>query len=133
MSVGIIERRTSQRLFLACWLAIFARVIIIVGLIATPIVILNYEIWELLYVVLLGILAIVMAYTSASLSFSGAPVAVTGFWLNQVAQNIRPHEEPNASITGEQSCGMSSASRNLPVCIAGSCTIKATRDFLRFP
>jgi len=61
MSVGIMKRRTSQRLFLACWLAIFARIITIVGLIATPIVILNYEIWELLYVALLGIFAIVMA------------------------------------------------------------------------
>src|SRR5215813_8941951 len=115
MSVGIIERRTSQRLFLACWLAIFARVIIIVGLIATPIVILNYEIWELLYVVLLGILAIVMAVYIGFAFVLRCPSCGNRFLVEPVAQNIRPHEEPNASITGEQSCGMSSASRNLPV------------------
>ena len=64
MSVAVLEHRTSQRLLLACWLTVLARVILIVGLIATPVAILSYSIWELLYVLTLGIFLFVMgAYT----------------------------------------------------------------------
>ena len=64
MSVALMERRTSERLLLACWLAILARIFLIVGLITTPVAMISYEIWELLYVLSLGIFLLVMgAYT----------------------------------------------------------------------
>ena len=62
------ERRTSQHLFLACCLAILARIFLIVALIATPVVIISYEAWELLYVVTLGIFVLVVtAYITLAL------------------------------------------------------------------
>jgi len=61
MNVAVMERRTSERLLLACWLAILARIFLITGLITTPVAIINYSRWELLYVVQLGILAVVLA------------------------------------------------------------------------
>jgi predicted RNA-binding Zn-ribbon protein involved in translation (DUF1610 family) len=64
MSVALMERRTSERLLLACWLAILARIFLIVGLVTTPVAIISHEIWELLYVLSLGIFLLVMgAYT----------------------------------------------------------------------
>ena len=60
MNVALMERRTSERLFLACWLAILARIFLIVGLITTPVAIISYEIWELLYVLSLGIFLLLM-------------------------------------------------------------------------
>ena len=64
MNVALMEGRTSERLLLACWLAILARIFLIVGLITTPVAIISYEIWELLYVLSLGIFLLVMgAYT----------------------------------------------------------------------
>jgi len=64
MGVALMEHRTLQRLLLACWLAILARIFLIVGLITTPVAIVSYEIWELLYVLSLGIFLLLMgAYT----------------------------------------------------------------------
>jgi hypothetical protein len=60
VSVAVMERRTLQRLFLACWLAILARIFLIVSLITTPVALISYGMWELLYVVQLGILVVVL-------------------------------------------------------------------------
>jgi hypothetical protein len=61
MNVAPMERRTSELLLLACWLAILARIFLIVGLITTPVAIISYSIWELLYVLQLGTLMVVLA------------------------------------------------------------------------
>src|SRR5262249_19833423 len=60
MSVEVMERRTSERLLLACWLAILARIFLILGLITTPVAIISDAIWEVLYVLSLGIFLLVM-------------------------------------------------------------------------
>jgi hypothetical protein len=60
MSVTVMERRTLQRLFLACWLAILARIFLIVSLVTTPVALISYGMWELLYLVQLGILVVVL-------------------------------------------------------------------------
>jgi len=60
MSVAVAEPRTSQRLFLACWLAILARIFLIVGPITTPLAIISYGMWELLYLGLLGTFVVFM-------------------------------------------------------------------------
>jgi hypothetical protein len=61
MCVALMEHRTSELLLLACWLAILARIFLIVGLITTPVAIISYWIWELLYVLQLGTLMVVLA------------------------------------------------------------------------
>ena len=69
MSVALMERRTSELLLLACWLAILARIFLIVALITTPVAIIGYEIWELLYIVTLGIFVKVMGLCLGNKTF----------------------------------------------------------------
>jgi DNA-directed RNA polymerase subunit RPC12/RpoP len=58
--VAVLGPRTSERLLRASWLAVVARILLIAGLITTPVALLNYELWEFLYLMFLAAFAVVM-------------------------------------------------------------------------
>jgi hypothetical protein len=67
---GAIEHRTALRILVACWLALFVRAVIVVGLLVLPVALVHRRLWEGLYA---GLLAIISA---AFLAYLGLVVTL---------------------------------------------------------
>jgi hypothetical protein len=57
--VNALSKTTKKAVLLASWLAVLARILVIVALIGTVVAVLHYEIWTLLYLVLLSAVVVV--------------------------------------------------------------------------
>ncbi len=55
------DPEASRLALVACWLAVVVRVLLVGGLIATPIAFASYAVWEWIYIVVLGPIVVLMA------------------------------------------------------------------------
>jgi hypothetical protein len=128
MSVAVLEHRTSQRLLLACWLAVLARVILIVGLITAPVAIISYEIWEFLYVLTLGIFLLVMgAYTGLAFVLRCPNCSRHVLIESKEPKHSAARKAEHLDYWGTVVWSVV-RHQNLPACIAACCTAQGNAD-----
>jgi hypothetical protein len=87
----VAQYATSKMVLLASWLAVIVPAVLVVGLTATPIALLSPQVWEVVYIAVLGTVVVVMsAYMVLAVTLR-CPACRRRFLIESRGPNIQPH------------------------------------------